>query len=186
MLTDSSLFYSFSKQTAVKVQLVFLDIKIGTDKPKRVIIKLFYDEMPKTCENFRALCTGEKSNPYVKLNFRDVPFHKIYSNFMALGGDILNKDGTGQCSIYGPTFKAEPKRFKHDQRGLISMFNDGNGNIGSQFFFTFTDCSWVDGLHSVFGKIVEDYSILDELEKISSTNGAPKKLVRIVDSGVIM
>ena len=63
MLSDSSLFYSFNKSTAVKVQLVFLDIKIGNDKPKRVIIKLFYDELPRTCENFRALCTGDRQNP---------------------------------------------------------------------------------------------------------------------------
>ena len=60
MLSDSSLFYSFSKSTAVKVQLVFLDIKIGNDKPKRAIIKLFYDEIKRTCENFRALCTGDR------------------------------------------------------------------------------------------------------------------------------
>ncbi|KAM3132495.1 hypothetical protein pb186bvf_015454 [Paramecium bursaria] len=121
-----------------------------------------------------------------KLHYKECTFTKIYTDFMAQGGDIVKKDGTGSICIYGEHFKPEPIKHKHNERGLISMFNQGDGKLGCQFFFTFGDCTWVDGIHSVFGHIVDDMSILDDLELVSNSNGVPKKQVRIVDCGQLM
>jgi cyclophilin family peptidyl-prolyl cis-trans isomerase len=87
---------------------VFMDVKVGDSEPERLIFGLFGNEVPRTVENFRALCTGEKGTGEQgkPLHFKGSMFHRIISGFMAQGGDFTNADGTGGESIYGRTFEA--------------------------------------------------------------------------------
>jgi len=111
---------------------VFMDIKIGKDEPLRVVFELFADKLPKTCENFRCLCTGEKSTPYKSLSYKNSCFTKIIRQFCAIGGDITKGDGTGGESIYGPKFKDESFIIPHSRSGILSMAKiPGKANTNS-------------------------------------------------------
>lgn len=104
---------------------VFFDISIGGKNAGRVIFELFSDVVPRTAENFRALCTGEKGRGRFgkPLHFKNCKLHRIIPGFMAQGGDFTAGNGTGGESIYGRTFGDENFRMKHDKPGLLSMAN---------------------------------------------------------------
>ena len=88
----------------VKKPRCFFDISIGSVPVGRVVMQLFADSCPKTCENFRALCTGEKGPT---MHYKGNCFHRIISDFMMQGGDTTNGNGTGGLSIYGERFADE-------------------------------------------------------------------------------
>ncbi|KAK3256616.1 hypothetical protein CYMTET_34254, partial [Cymbomonas tetramitiformis] len=135
---------------------VFFDIAIGTEKVGRIEFQLFSNIVPKTTENFRALCTGEKGEgPSGKpLHFKGSEFHRIIPGFMCQGGDFTRGNGTGGESIYGPKFNDEYTNgyIKHEKPHLLSMANSGANTNGSQFFITTAPTSWLDGRHVVFGQ----------------------------------
>jgi peptidylprolyl isomerase len=164
---------------------VFFDIQIGDDAPQRVVFGLFGDVVPKTVENFRALCTGEKGvgKQGKPLHFKGSAFHRIIPNFMIQGGDFTRGNGTGGESIYGDKFPDENFKLKHTAPGLLSMANAGANTNGSQFFITTVKTAWLDGKHVVFGKVVENMDFVKKVEKIGSQSGTPSKTVKIVDSG---
>ena len=141
--------------------------------------------MPKTAENFRALCTGEKGvgNAGKALHFKNSVFHRIIPGFMAQGGDFTSGDGRGGESIYGSRFNDENFKLKHTKPHLLSMANAGPNTNGSQFFITFKETPWLDGRHVVFGEVIEGQDIVNELEKIGTGSGSTKKKAVIVDSG---
>ncbi|KAH7816962.1 putative cyclophilin [Monocercomonoides exilis] len=139
---------------------VYMDISIGGAPAGRMVFQLFSDRLPKTCENFRALCTGEKG-----FGFANSIFHRVIRGFMAQGGDFTRGDGRGGKSIYGDRFADEGFIFKHTKRGQLSMANCGPDTNGSQFFITFVATPHLDGHHVVFGEIVEGMSVLDAIEK---------------------
>ncbi|CAO3630464.1 unnamed protein product [Mucor hiemalis] len=164
---------------------VFFDVAVNGKPTGRMTFKLFSDTVPKTAENFRALCTGEKGigKSGKALHFKGSAFHRIIPGFMAQGGDFTMGDGRGGESIYGHKFNDENFTLKHEGKGVLSMANAGPNTNGSQFFITFDDTPWLNGNHTVFGQISEGNDILELLEQYGSQSGRPTAKIEIVDSG---
>ncbi|GBG33810.1 Peptidyl-prolyl cis-trans isomerase [Hondaea fermentalgiana] len=158
--------------------VVFFDVEIGSEYAGRVEIELRSDVCPKTAENFRCLCTGEKG-----FGFRQSIFHRIIPGFMAQGGDFTRYNGTGGKSIYGETFRDENFKLKHDGPGVLSMANAGPNTNGSQFFLCFNEASWLNGKHTVFGKVIKGLEVLKSLESVGTQNGKPKARTVVVECG---
>ncbi|KAH8481014.1 hypothetical protein Peur_024849 [Populus x canadensis] len=167
---------------------VFFDILIGKMKAGRIVMELFADATPKTAENFRALCTGEKGigNAGKPLHYKGSTFHRIIPNFMCQGGDFTRGNGTGGESIYGAKFADENFKLKHTGPGVLSMANSGPNTNGSQFFICTEKTSWLDGKHVVFGKVVDGYGVVQEMEKVGSNSGTTKETVIVEDCGQII
>ena len=158
---------------------VFMDISIGGEKAERIVIGLFGEVVPKTVDNFYQLCTHEKG-----FGYRQSSFHRVIKDFMMHGGDCTRGIGTGGKSIYGEKFPDENFTVKHNGRGWLSMANAGPNTNGSQFFITFTQTPWLDGKHTVFGKVLEGLEVLDKVENCD-TDGRdrPQQDIKIEDSG---
>ncbi|KAI9119218.1 hypothetical protein K1719_009893 [Acacia pycnantha] len=169
-----------------KNPLVFLDVSIDGDPVERIVIELFASIVPKTAENFRALCTGEKGigkSTGKPLHYRGTSFHRIIKGFMAQGGDFSRGNGTGGESIYGGKFADENFILKHDGPGLLSMANGGPNTNGSQFFIIFKRQPHLDGKHVVFGKVVSGLDLLKKIELVGTSDGKPVRPVKIIDCG---
>jgi peptidylprolyl isomerase len=166
---------------------VFFDIAIGKAAPKKVTFELYSDIVPKTAENFRALCTGEKGigRSGKPLHYKGSFFHRIIPQFMCQGGDFTHGTGVGGESIYGMKFADENFKARHDKPGLLSMANAGPNTNGSQFFITTVPCSWLDGKHTVFGQVIDGMDVVKAMERVGSQSGSPKDKVEIVDCGEI-
>ncbi|XP_061580800.1 peptidyl-prolyl cis-trans isomerase D [Cololabis saira] len=165
---------------------VFFDVDVDGKAAGRIIFELFADITPKTAENFRALCTGEKGigkSTGKPLHFKGCPFHRIIKKFMIQGGDFSNHNGSGGESIYGEKFEDENFHYKHDKVGLLSMANAGPGTNGSQFFITTVPTPHLDGKHVVFGQVLKGMGIVKMLESIDTKEDAPIKPCVIADCG---
>ena len=170
---------------ATPTHRVFFDMAINQMKAGRIVMELYGHIAPKTVENFRALCTGEKgfSKSGKKLNYQDSRLHRIIPQFMLQGGDITMGNGMGGESIYGERFTDENFKLKHDAPGVLSMANAGPDTNGSQFFITTAKAPWLDGHHVVFGRVVDGMDIVNLIEGQGSPSGQPKAEVTIVASG---
>ncbi len=178
--------------------------RIKTNKGT-MIVQLFYDKTPATVANFVSLAEGK--NPLADTTYQDKPyydgltFHRILKDFMIQGGDP-NGNGSG-----GPGYKFHDEfnpELKHDTLGLISMANSGYGTNGSQFFITLAPSPHLDAYndagelrncedpqvscHSIFGKVVEGYDVLNKIADVEMLNpraGKPKIPVEIEEVEII-
>ncbi|RYZ38069.1 MAG: peptidylprolyl isomerase [Myxococcaceae bacterium] len=164
---------------------VFFDMTIGGAPAGRIVMELFSDDVPRTAENFRALCTGEKGvgRSGKPLHYKGSAFHRVITQFMCQGGDFTAGNGTGGESIYGEKFEDENFKHKHTGPGFLSMANAGKNTNGSQFFLTTVPTPWLDGKHVVFGKVVDGMDVVKKIEAVGSQSGATRQPVVIADSG---
>ncbi|KAJ3152939.1 hypothetical protein HDU86_005394 [Geranomyces michiganensis] len=149
---------------------VFFDLTIAGRPAGRIVFELFASVVPKTAENFRALCTGERGRSVVSganLHYKGSAFHRIIADFMLQGGDFTTGDGKGGESIYGgEPFKDESFDLKHDKEFLLSMANRGKDTNGSQFFITTVPTPHLDNKHVVFGRVVSGQALVREVEAL--------------------
>jgi len=128
-------------------------------------IELFPDEAPKTVENFVELAK--------KGYYNGVIFHRVIENFMIQGGDPTGT-GRGGESAWGGKFKDEfsPKLI-FDKAGILAMANAGPGTNGSQFFITLAPTAWLNNNHTIFGKVVNGFDVVDAIGKTKTKNDRP-------------
>ncbi|KAF9045407.1 peptidyl-prolyl cis-trans isomerase [Panaeolus papilionaceus] len=168
--------------------IAFFDITIDGRSIGRIIFSLYADLVPKTAENFRALCTGEKGVGHSgkTLSYKGSSFHRVIKGFMCQGGDFTAGNGTGGESIYGDKFEDEAFPVKHEKPFLLSMANAGPNTNGSQFFITVAPTAHLDGKHVVFGEVIKGKSVVRQIENYPTSSGdVPNAPVVIADCGIL-
>ena len=164
--------------TEPKLPRCFFDVTADDTPLGRIVMELRADVVPKTAENFRALCTGEKG-----FGFQGSTFHRVIQDFMCQGGDFTRHNGTGGKSIYGEKFADENFELKHTGPGILSMANAGPNTNGSQFFLCTVATAWLDGKHVVFGSVVEGLDVVKKVESYGSASGETRAKIVIAECG---
>ncbi|XP_065785283.1 E3 SUMO-protein ligase RanBP2-like isoform X3 [Muntiacus reevesi] len=172
-----SLTAEFSKETN---PVVFFDICADDEPLGRITMELFSNIVPKTAENFRALCTGEKG-----FGFKSSIFHRVIPDFVCQGGDITKHDGTGGRSIYGDKFEDENFDVKHTGPGLLSMASRGQNTNNSQFFILLKKAEHLDFKHVVFGFVKDGMDTVKKIESFGSPQGSVSRRIIITECGQI-
>ncbi len=141
-------------------------------------IELFAKKAPKTVENFVGLATQGYYN--------GVTFHRVIDDFMIQGGDPTGT-GSGGESFWGGTFEDEfHPDLKHDSPGILSMANAGPNTNGSQFFITLVPTPWLDGKHSVFGKVIDGMDVVKRIGKVKTIKPYDKPVNDVIIESVII
>ena len=181
---------TFDKLPAFDIENVqtYFDVTIGNEGEEketgRVVFELFSKQVPKTAENFRAICTGDNGKP---MHYKDIIFHRIIKGFMAQGGDTTNMNGTGGVSIYGEKFADEQIWFPHTHKGVPSMANAGADTNGSQFFICFGPTPHLNNKHTLFGRVIKNYDFVEKMEQNpTGAQDKPLKQVIISDCGELL
>ncbi|KAG9017198.1 hypothetical protein FRB90_001366 [Tulasnella sp. 427] len=147
----------------------FFDFTVADVPAGRVVFELFTDLVPKTSENFRALCTGElgrSKTSDIPLHYKGSTVHRSVANFMIQGGDFTKGNGKGGESIYGEPFDDEDLSRALDSEGLLCMANKGPNTNGSQWFITLKECPHLNGKHVVFGRVASGFDIVKRISEI--------------------
>lgn len=151
---------------------IYMDVKHNKKDMGRIVIALFGENAPKTVKNFRHLCLrGIKGKSYVGSRF-----HRIVPRFMIQGGDIVSNDGMGSISIYGKYFEDEGLQIEHNRPGYVGMANRGPNTNGCQFYITTVTTNWLNGKHSVFGKVIEGLDVVHRIEDVRLFLGKQKRV----------
>ena len=126
-------------------------------------IELFADKTPKTVENFVELAN--------KGYYDGIIFHRVIADFMIQGGDPTGT-GRGGESLWGKSFEDEfVSELRHETAGILSMANSGPNTNGSQFFITLVPTSWLDGKHTIFGKVINGMNVVEDIGKVKTGAG---------------
>ncbi|NXN28332.1 RBP2 ligase, partial [Nycticryphes semicollaris] len=160
--------------------VVYFEVSADDEPLGHITMELFSNIVPRTAENFRALCTGEKG-----FGYKNSCFHRIVTDFVCQGGDITNHDGTGGRSIYGAAFEDENFEVKHTGPGLLSMANKGRDTNNSQFFITLKKAEHLDFKHVVFGFVKDGMDVVKKIESFGSPKGLVNGRIVITDCGQI-
>ncbi|GIX67911.1 peptidyl-prolyl cis-trans isomerase-like 1 [Caerostris extrusa] len=157
---------------ATEPRLAVLDTTMGT-----IEIELYWQHAPKTCKNFAELSKVGYYN--------NVVFHRIIPDFMIQGGDPTGT-GRGGSSIFGRAFEDEiHPELKHTGAGILSMANSGPNTNGSQFFITLAPTQWLDGRHTIFGRVHSGMHVVQRIAKVpTDSNDRPLEDVKIVKSSI--
>lgn len=162
----------FSQQKKDKKKMVdSMTVAIIQTNMGTIEIELFADKTPKTVENFVGLAN--------KGYYNGVIFHRVIDNFMIQGGDPTGT-GRGGQSLWGGKFEDEfVPELKHNGAGILSMANAGPNTNGSQFFITLKETPWLDGRHTVFGKVIKGMDVVQAIGKVP-TNQQDRPLKDVV------
>lgn len=162
----------------------FFEIQIGDDYVGKIVFEMIDDVVPRTCENFRVLCS-KGFNRGEDAPYKGTTFHRIIKDFMIQGGDFTNHDGSGGYSIYGNKFEDESFELKHNQPGILSMANAGPNTNGSQFFICTEPSPHLDGKHVVFGIVKKGYDVIEKLNNVQTNNDdRPTQPCKIINCGL--
>ncbi|NXG50245.1 PPIL6 protein, partial [Psilopogon haemacephalus] len=177
--------YLKKSQAGSRHVFVFLEIAIEEQPIGRLLFELFSDLCPRTCENFRALCTGgaKSCRDGRELTYKNSVFHRLLKSWWIQGGDILTGKGGGGESIYGPTFEDESFAVHHKGRGILGMANRGRHTNASQFYITFQPAPHLDKRYVAFGQLIEGTEVLQKLEDVPTCNERPSVACRIIECG---
>lgn len=166
-IKNESLVMNTQEQTQDSVSIAVIITNMGT-----VEIELFAEQTPRTVENFVGLAA--------KGYYNGVIFHRVIENFMIQGGDPTGT-GRGGESIFGAKFDDEiVTTLKHDSSGILSMANAGPNTNGSQFFITLVPTPWLDGKHTVFGKVINGMDVVNAIGKVQTSKPGDKPLKDVV------
>ena len=163
---------------------------MGDQALGRVEVTLHDDACPRTCENFRCLCTGERGD-FVEgsrrtpLWYKGSRFHRVIPDFMAQGGDVEKHNGAGKgISIYGRTFADEEASLAFDSPGVVAMAaTKGQNANGCQFFVSLGEAPWLDGKHVAFGRVSRGLDVLRAIEERGSAHGRTRGVVVVANCG---
>ncbi|KZL80824.1 peptidyl-prolyl cis-trans isomerase-like 1, partial [Colletotrichum incanum] len=171
--TSSSFSRSYNSRTAKMTTNVALETSMGT-----IVLELYTAHAPKTCTNFSTLA----SRGY----YNDTVIHRIIPNFMVQAGDPTGT-GRGGTSIYGEKFADEiHPSLKHTGAGVLSMANAGPDTNGSQFFITLAPTPWLDGKHTIFGRVKNGLSVVKRMGLVKTgPEDRPLEEVKILRASVV-
>lgn len=163
---------------------VYFDIGIGERYAGRIILGLYTDVLPLTCENFIQLCKGYKVGNKT-IGYKNTTFTSGKQGMCLFGGDTLSFSGnTNGMSIYGEKFPDESFAMSFRQDGDLAMDNSGPNTNGSKFLISLAPMFSFNGVYVVFGSVLKGMKVVRKISEQLSKSGRLIEVVRIVDCGI--